>query len=292
MSIEIPMKREGNHLVPVDQVAADMLESVPANTGVMVVVKVPRNLRQFRLAWALADIVAKSVDFLHDREDAMDWLKIKARHVRMIQDPLRGTVAIVPKSIAFASLDQAGFARVLDRMIYVTTTEIIPGMEESSLRAELESIVGMDPKPKPEPAPKARKAKKPDAQAAAQPEASEKQEGGTDAAEASADREPDASPPNRPAQPTNETEYVAACRSWLRKQTERHPSFDYFNGAIHRQMRIDLKVSTQTRKQLEKEIGEHFDARDKADRQAAAEAKRGGSAGDDRQPGQADSAAN
>lgn len=141
------MRREGSYLVPIDQVAADMLAEVPAGTGVMVTVKVPRNLRQFRLAWTLADIVSKSVDWLPDRETAMDWLKIKARHVRMITDPLRGTIAIVPKSISFASLDQVGFARVLNRMIYVTTAEIIPGLEESSLRAELEAIVGIDPKP-------------------------------------------------------------------------------------------------------------------------------------------------
>jgi hypothetical protein len=141
------MRREGNHLVPIDQIAADMLGEVPTSTGVMVTIKVPRNLRQFRLAWALADIVSKSCDWLADRESAMDWLKIKSRHVRMIQDPLRGTIAIVPKSISFASLDQAGFARVLNRMIYITTTEIIPGLEEGALRAELEAIVGIDPTP-------------------------------------------------------------------------------------------------------------------------------------------------
>jgi hypothetical protein len=145
MSIEIPMRREGSHLVPADSVAAEMMDEVPQNTGVMVTVRVPRNLRQFRLAWALADIVSKSCDWLPDREASMDWLKIRARHVRMIHNPNTGITAIVPKSIAFASLSQDGFARVLNRMIHVTLTEIIPGLEESALRAELEKIVGMEP---------------------------------------------------------------------------------------------------------------------------------------------------
>lgn len=144
MTIEIPMRREGNHLVPADAVAAEMMADIPLATGVMVTVKVPRNLRHFRLAWVLADIVSKSVDWLSDRETAMDWLKIKARHVRMIHDPLRNTTAIVPKSISFASLDQAGFKRVFDRMIHVVVTEIIPGMDEKSLRSELENIVGIE----------------------------------------------------------------------------------------------------------------------------------------------------
>jgi hypothetical protein len=149
MSIEIPMRREGSHLVPADSVSAEMMEEIPLNTGVMCEVRVPRNLRQFRLAWALASIVSKSVDWLPDRETAMSWLKIKARHVQIIADPNKSwQVAIVPKSIAFASLDQEGFKRVLDRMIYVTITDIIPGMDEGELRAELEKIIGIDP-PKP-----------------------------------------------------------------------------------------------------------------------------------------------
>ena len=144
MSLDIPMRREGNHLVPVDAVAAEMFAEIPANTGVMVTIKVPRNLRHFRLAWVLADIVSKSCDWLSDRETAMNWLKIRARHVRMIHDPMHNTTAIVPKSISFASLDQAAFKRVFDRMINVVITEIIPGMSEQSLRAELENIVGID----------------------------------------------------------------------------------------------------------------------------------------------------
>src|ERR1700688_5049392 len=156
------MRREGSHLVPADSVSAEMMEEIPLNTGLMVEVRVPRNLRQFRLAWALASIVSKSVDYLPDRETAMSWLKIKSRHVRMIVDSKTGEVAIVPKSIAFASLDQASFARVLNRMVYVTITDIIPGLEGSSLRAELEKIVGIEPdKPKRKSQPKGGDGEKP-----------------------------------------------------------------------------------------------------------------------------------
>jgi len=33
------------------------------------------------------------------------------------------------------------FNRVLDRMIYVTVTEIVPGMDEGKLRAEISAMV-------------------------------------------------------------------------------------------------------------------------------------------------------
>ena len=136
------MRREGNRLAPVDPISEEELQKIPLNKDILVTFKTPRNLRQFRLAWALAHKVAEACDFLHDNEDAMDWLKIKARHVKFIQDPRTKQVAIVPKSIAFASLSQDAFKRVLDRMIYVTITEIIPGLKESDLRREIEKMVG------------------------------------------------------------------------------------------------------------------------------------------------------
>ena len=258
------MRREGNHLVPVDPVSAEMLAEIPTTKDVLVTVKVPRNLRQFRLVWALADIIAKSVDWLTDRESAMDWLKIKSRHVRMIQDPLRGTVAIVPKSIAFASLDQTGFARLLNRMVYVTVTEIIPGLEEGALRAELEAIAGVDTKPasEPDPAkpPKATRAKK-NAQDQVSAAGGGEQTGPVGAPQPNTD-----APTGNRAAPTNEAEYIAAFRSWLKKQDSRFPTFDHFNGEVHRQMRLDLKISTAVRKNLEREIGEYFDEKDKRSR--------------------------
>lgn len=252
------MRREGSHLVPVDAVAAEMLAEVPMNTGVMVTVKVPRNLRQFRLAWALADIVSKSVDFLHDREDAMTWLKIKARHVRMLQDPLRGTVAIVPKSIAFASLDQAGFARVLNRMIYVTTTEIIPGLQESSLRAELETIVGIDSKPanapEPEKPPKATRTRK------TAPEPLQGQEPASGTAGNANPAAPSASPSEdtRPAgAPTNEAEYLIAARKWIAKQTDHGIALEYLDSEQQIALRAKCKLSIGANKMIRRELAEH-----------------------------------
>lgn len=257
MSVEIPMKRDGAHLVPIDQVAADMLAEVPSGTGVMVTVKVPRNLRQFRLAWALADIVAKSCDWLTDRESAMDWLKIKARHVRMIHDPLRNVTAIVPKSISFAALDQTGFARVLNRMIYVTTTEIIPGLEESSLRAELESIVGIDTVPAEVPAaakpPRASRARK-----ASQDQVSQAEGGGTT-------QEPVESVPkpnetgSRPA-PTNEAEYLVAARQWISRQTDHQVALEYLDSTSQIELRAACKLSIGANKTVRRELAQHIES--------------------------------
>lgn len=142
------MRREGSHLVPVDEVSAEEVRLIPTTQDLLVTVKTPRNVRQFRLAWALAQKVSEAVDFLHDRDDAMSWLKLKSRHVTMLQNPRTNQVAIIPKSISFASLGQDAFARIFNRMVYVTCTEIIPGLNDGELRAELEKMVGAEvPKP-------------------------------------------------------------------------------------------------------------------------------------------------
>jgi hypothetical protein len=61
--------------------------------------------------------------------------------------------------------------------------------------------------------------------------------------------------------------------SWLKKQTDRFKAFDYFNGEVHRQMRLDLKISTGTRKSLERQIGEFFDGKDRDARKGATAAE-------------------
>jgi hypothetical protein len=240
MSIEIPMRRENGHLVPADSVSAEMMAEIPLNTGLMVEVRVPRNLRQFRLAWALASIVSKSVDYLPDRETAMDWLKIKARHVRMIIDPKTGEIAIIPKSIAYASLEQTAFARVLNRMVYVTITDIIPGMQESELRAELEKIVGIEPdKPKRKSQPKGGDGEKP-------PEPLPHSESIAPAAD-------------RPLGPTNGAEYLKACRAWIEKQRNQTVALDYYDSAEQIALRVACKISVGENKSLRRELLMHFE---------------------------------
>ena len=145
MPDEIAMRREGNRLAPVDQMSEEDLVRVPLGLMVLVEIRTPRNIQQHRLAWALADKVAEACDFLHDRIDAMDWLKLKARHVRYIHNHHTGETQIIPKSIRFASLSQQAFNRVFNRMIYVTVTEIVPGLDEGALRSEIETMVGITP---------------------------------------------------------------------------------------------------------------------------------------------------
>lgn len=139
MTTEIVMRRKGMRLEPVDQIAADDLASVPLDRDLIVTVKAPKNTKQMRFAWALAQKIADARDEIHDKDVAMDVLCEMTRHVKMVVNPVSGHAFMVRKSIS--ALDGAAFSRLLNRMVYVTVTEIVPGLDEGQLRDEIEAMI-------------------------------------------------------------------------------------------------------------------------------------------------------
>lgn len=145
-SNEIAMVKNGGKLVPIDQYSADeLMLAAKEGQGVMVTIRTPRNIRQHRLAWTLAALVADA-EGLPDKEDAMDLIKRKARFVHSYVVRRTGEVIIRPKSIAFSSCSQQDFSRLFNRMIWVACHEIIPGLPEGDLRREIEDIVDGKPR--------------------------------------------------------------------------------------------------------------------------------------------------
>lgn len=140
MTTEIIMRRNGNRLEPVDQMSADDLANIPVGKDVFVTVRAPRNPKQHRLAWALANKLSQCCEELPDAESAMDFLKIKARHVKIVHNPGTDHVFLVPKSISFASVDQSAFNRLFNRMVWIVCNEIVPGLDEGQLRDEIEAM--------------------------------------------------------------------------------------------------------------------------------------------------------
>lgn len=145
MTTELVMRRVGTKLEVVDQMSAEDLATLPRDKDLLVTVRAPRNPRQHRLAWALANKLSQCCEFLPDAETAMDFLKIKARHVKIVHNPGTGHVFLVPKSISFASVDQSAFNRLFNRMVWVVCNEIVPGLDEGQLRDEIEAMCAGNP---------------------------------------------------------------------------------------------------------------------------------------------------
>ena len=111
----------------------------------------PRSLQQLKYAWTLAGKIADACDWMDDKMDAMEYLLIEARHYRRIYDPLRQRAYIRPKPTNFGAMDGTSYTRLLKRMKHVALTLVVPGLEESALKAEIEAMIGIDCNPAPEP---------------------------------------------------------------------------------------------------------------------------------------------
>lgn len=110
-------------LFPVDQEGGDDINRF-ANDGAVLWVEVtsPENVKLQRLLWAIATKLAQGGLYM-DKDEAMDDLKART-----------GTKSL-------RRMDRAALSRVADRFVYVVCSELLPGMEESKFRAELEDLL-------------------------------------------------------------------------------------------------------------------------------------------------------
>lgn len=139
MSTEIVMRKVKGKLEPVSQMAAEDLARVPADKDLLVTIKAPKNLKQLRFIWALAGKIADARDDILDKDIGMDVLCELSRHVKVVVNPITGHAIMMRKSLS--GMDSATMSRLIDRMVYVTCAEIIPGLDEGTLRDELEAMV-------------------------------------------------------------------------------------------------------------------------------------------------------
>jgi hypothetical protein len=119
-----------------DQIADEEIKKL-GDDMVWVEITVPRNLRQIRYLWAIASKLADG-GLYDSKEDCMDDLKIRARFARFgVED---GRTVVVPRSLSRQRGDV--LSRLINRIIYVVCSDILPHVKEADLRAEIEELVG------------------------------------------------------------------------------------------------------------------------------------------------------
>jgi hypothetical protein len=125
---ELLMLREGNRLIPANDLALEDLQLIRTSKPVLVTVHQARNPQHHDKLWVLATRVADFCAEYHDAQDAIDDAKanipnmhtIKYRH---LPDGTLERTKIL-KSICYASMDQLGFERFYDRAHYYWTCKI------------------------------------------------------------------------------------------------------------------------------------------------------------------------
>lgn len=228
---------------------------VKMGAEVQVKATTPRSLRQLKFAWALATKIAEGCDWVETKEDAMDFMLIEARHFRRIFDPIRGVAILKPKPTNFGAMDGTDYTRLLKRLVHVAVTIMVPGMDDTELRAEIEAMVGPEtPADAPEPAkaPRASRAKK------TNPAPDLPAEGGEPAGPVEVPPNTDASTGTRPP-PSNEAEYLAAARQWISKQTDHGKALEYLDSPAQIELRAACRLSVGAGKMIRRELATHIE---------------------------------
>lgn len=148
MSIETFLrKRRALHagevgLFPDSPIAEEDFGLVPLGAEVRAELATERNMAMLKFAWALAGLIAENTEFYLDKNDAMDGpmgLKMKAHHCKPVVDQATGEVTL--RTLSLKRLSNEAFHRLLKRFVWVTCHQIVPGMDEGPLRAEIEEMI-------------------------------------------------------------------------------------------------------------------------------------------------------
>lgn len=138
---DLIMRKKNGRLETVDIMGSEELARLPADRDLLITVtrKPSRTLEQLRFVWALASKIADARDDILDKDVAMDVLCELCRHVRIVVNPITGHAHLVRNSISTLSVDE--MSRLIERMIYVTCTTILPGVKKAELRGEVEAMI-------------------------------------------------------------------------------------------------------------------------------------------------------
>jgi len=119
----------------IDQVSDEEIKQLPDDM-VWAEITVPRNLKQIRYLWAIASKLAEGGVY-ESKEDAMDDLKIRARFARWGVENER--TIVVPRSLSRQRGDV--LHRLINRIVYIVCSDLLPHIKEADLRAEIEEMV-------------------------------------------------------------------------------------------------------------------------------------------------------
>lgn len=127
-------------LFPADEEGTDLLKAMAQGKEVMVTVHAPRNPKHHRLFFALLRKMIDGGVWEGDEDGLKDYLKYATGLVDTKVDHIGG-VHYVPRSIAFESMDQAGFNKFFDRACYVVANNLLGGADWIELRDEIVNLV-------------------------------------------------------------------------------------------------------------------------------------------------------
>ena len=123
---------------PADEQSEDWLRKIANGECIMVEARKPRNIQHHRKLFALLKLVCDNVDEKITPELLLGLIKLRTGYSELIRT--RKGEVLIPKSIAFESLDQHGFDEFYNAAVHFIIQDILP-VSRDELEKELLEMV-------------------------------------------------------------------------------------------------------------------------------------------------------
>lgn len=111
-------ERKGNHLVPSDLAAQEMVASLPEGKAVLMDMRRARSARNHAHLFAILKVACEQLEGYPDVETLLDAVKL-ATHLTRPVKMADGRIIWIPKSINWAAMPEDEFQRWKARALYV-----------------------------------------------------------------------------------------------------------------------------------------------------------------------------
>ena len=127
-------RKRDRTLVPVDEAASLMLDSIKEDQYVLVTIRKARSPERHRWFFAMLRQLVRVTGRWCDETHALDDLKQRVGHVSRRTNGFSGHEILEPKSINFAAIDELAFGRFVARCKFVIARDL--GIDVDALMAD------------------------------------------------------------------------------------------------------------------------------------------------------------
>lgn len=129
-------ERRGNHLVPSDLAAQELVESLPEGKAVLMDMRRARSAKNHAHLFSILHVACEQLEGFPDEETLLDSLKLATNLTRPVRRT-NGEIIWIPRSINWAAMPEDEFRRWKARALYVLGKLL--GMDPQQLLDETEN---------------------------------------------------------------------------------------------------------------------------------------------------------
>lgn len=134
------LRKTLNGLKPSNRLSQEAYDAIPLNSEVKAEITRPRHLKHHRKFFALLQVIFPHQTTYATMRAFRAALTCAAGHCETasLGD---GRTILIPESISFGKLDQAGFESFYERALDVITTRILPSIDREDVEREIADVL-------------------------------------------------------------------------------------------------------------------------------------------------------